>query len=569
MVLKAVPQDESILKVKNLSICFGSTQVLQELNFDLKKRQTLALVGESGSGKTLSSRALLRLLPSAATISGGEVWFHSARFGELDLLKAPEVQLRQIRGGEIGMVFQEPGSALNPVFRCGEQLMETIRVHQAMSRQQAREKSLQLLETCRLKAPKRIFMAYPHQLSGGQKQRVMIALALAISPSMIIADEPTTSLDLKVAAHIVALLRELQQQMGLSMLFITHDLGLVKKLADEVVVLRAGKVVEKGSCMQVCGQPRQAYTRALLACRPPLFERPHRLLTLSALADQEASQVSAAQAQSGLKKATTPAAAGKKLWEIHGLEVRFRQKSGLFPGRKKYVQAVKNVSFDVYEGSCLGLIGESGSGKTSLARCMLGLIPASAGEIWYKTHRLWQIDSARQKAIRQEIQIIFQDPFLSLNPRMPVGKAIEEPMRIHGLVKGREARRRASLSLLRQVGLAESYYHRYPQAFSGGERQRICIARALALRPRFLVCDECVSSLDVSTQAQILNLLKDLQQQLGLTYLFISHDLRVVSFMSDSIMVMKEGEIIERGQREQILHHPQHPYTRELIEAAQ
>jgi len=561
----AVAQD--ILNIQDLSISFDQKEVVSGVNLRLKKGMILGIVGESGSGKTLSARAILKLIQPPGLIQSGSISYHSPQFGTIDLLQAPSKLLQKIRGQEISMIFQEPGSSLNPVFRCGTQVREVLQLHLKLSKQAAKIRSLELFEEVGLQEPLRMFQAYPHQLSGGQKQRVMIAMAMATQPEILIADEPTTSLDVGIQAKIIELLRELQRNRQMSMIFITHDLGVLAKMADEVAVMQAGKLVETGTLDQILTHPQHPYTQALLACRPQLEEKYHRFIALADFVQDEKTEpkiISSAQQKSRLAQLT----AQEPLWEIKDIATYFKLRKSPLSFQHRLIKAVDGLSFQIFPGETLGLIGESGSGKTTLGRSMLRLLEPQKGEIFYRQQSLLQLSQQELRKLRKDIQIIFQDPFSSLNPRITIGKAIQEPMRVHGLYDSESQRKKQTIALLERVGLQETHYDRYPHAFSGGERQRICIARALALAPQFIICDECASSLDVSVQAQILNLLKDLQDEKELTYLFISHDLRVVRQMSDRIMVMKAGKIVEIGDTDSLIKSPQHPYTQQLIEEA-
>ena len=530
---------EPLLTVTDLGLRLGSRILLQGIQFSLAAGQSLGIVGESGSGKTLLARTLLGITPPGAVVTG------SLRFAGQDL-RDPEVQ-RRVRGSQIGMIFQEPGAALNPLFTAEFHLVETLRCLRGLSVGEARQQAAARLQEVNL-SPE-ILKRYPHQLSGGQQQRLLIALALCGDPQLLVADEPTTALDVTIQAQILALLKTLQQQRHLSLIFITHDLSLLRQLTDHVLVLRQGQIVEQGS-LTAAAHP---YTQALLACRPPLDRVLERLPTLAA---PQPSRVIPEREQT------------ERLQHLQQqpplLRVRALTTTFSLPGQRGQVRAVNSVSFDCYPGETLGIVGESGSGKSTLARTILGLVPAHSGQV------LWQGEDLlkkRQHHHRRQIQMIFQDPYNALNPRLTVGEALLEPMLLHRLYPSRAAAQSQVITLLSWVGLEADGAGRYPHQFSGGQRQRIAIARALACQPRLLVCDECVSSLDVSIQAQILNLLKDLQQRLDLTYLFISHDLSVVRFVADRILVMYHGEALELAPAPQLYRHPQQDYTRRLLAA--
>lgn len=559
--------DASYLKTENLTISFNGKKVADRVSFELEKGKVLGIVGESGSGKTLTARAILQLVDAPGKIEDGSISFQSHSQGKVNLLGLNHQQIRQIRGREVGMIFQEPGRALNPVFRCGNQMTEVLRLHLSLDKQKAKARALSLFEEVGLSEPERMFQAYPHQLSGGQKQRIMIALALAGEPKLLIADEPTTSLDVGIQVHIIQLLKRLQQSKEMSLIFITHDLELIRKLADQVVVMQKGKVVENSAKTVLFRTPQHPYTKALLACRPPLDQLQSRLLTLDDFIDKAnipKTPFIPQEKQAGRLKALTTQ---KPLWSIQHLSTYFKVKKRPLSFSRQWVKAVDDVSFDIYPGETLGLVGESGSGKTTLGRSMLKLVESQQGEVFFNEKNILKLSTNELRKLRPSMQIIFQDPFNSLNPRLTIGKAIEEPMRVHNIIPDAKKRKEVALALLKKVGLQPEHYDRHPHAFSGGERQRISIARALALKPKFMICDECVSSLDVSIQAQILNLLKDLQVAEGLTYLFISHDLRVIRQMCDRIMVMKDGKIVEIGATNEVITNPQHVYTKSLIEA--
>ena len=554
---------ENLLEVQNLSIRFGTNTVVDDLSFALPKAKTLAIVGESGSGKSMTALALLGLLPTEAQLSAQQLRFQPSDEQQFQLQNCQAKDWQQIRGKAIGMIFQEPMTSLNPLQRCGQQIDEVLRLHLGLNAQQARQRSLEWLIKVKIQDPERIYQAYPHQISGGQKQRVMIAMAMCCNPALLLADEPTTALDATVQKEIVLLMRELQQEFNTAILFISHDLSLVAGLADQVLVMHQGKLVEKGSSEQIFEQPQAAYTKALLSCRPPLDHKVARLATIDDFVEKDP-QATAKDAAIPI----IPTAATTNLLEVKNLSTWFPLRKSWFGKTRNWVKAVQEATFDIKAGQTLGLVGESGSGKTTLGRSILRLIEPTSGAINYNGQDIEKIDAEAMRQLRRELQIVFQDPYSSLNPRLPVGLAITEPMKVHGIGSNDQDREERCIALLEQVGLQADHFTRYPHEFSGGQRQRLCIARALAVQPRFLVCDEAVSSLDVSVQATVLNLLKDLQAQQGLTYLFISHDLAVVRFMCDDIMVMKDGVIVEKGPAEQVFEAPAHPYTQALLEAS-
>lgn len=553
---------ENLLEVQNLTIRFGANTVVDDLTFVLPKGKTLAIVGESGSGKSMTALALLGLLPTEAQLSVQQLQFQPSLEQGFQLQHCQSKDWQQIRGKAIGMIFQEPMTSLNPLQRCGQQIDEVLRLHLGLNAQQARQRSLEWLVKVKIQDPERIYSSYPHEISGGQKQRVMIAMAMCCNPSLLLADEPTTALDATVQRDIILLMRELQQEFNTAILFISHDLSLVAGLADQVLVMQQGKLVEKGSSEQIFEHAQAPYTKALLSCRPPLDRKVARLATIDDFVEKEQN--------TDVKEVapTIPPAASTNLLEVKNLSTWFPSQKSWFGKTRNWVKAVQDASFDIKAGQTLGLVGESGSGKTTLGRSLLRLIEPTAGTIHYNGQDIEKIDAEAMRQLRRELQIVFQDPYSSLNPRLPVGLAITEPMKVHGIGSNDQDRVERCIVLLEQVGLQADHFTRYPHEFSGGQRQRLCIARALAVQPRFLVCDEAVSSLDVSVQATVLNLLKDLQAQQGLTYLFISHDLAVVRFMCDDIMVMKDGVIVEMGAAEQVFEAPTHPYTQALLEAS-
>jgi peptide/nickel transport system ATP-binding protein len=558
--------DHMLLSIRDLRVSFrmgqvdGVTQRQQAVgrgdvgvSFDVPENTTVALVGESGSGKSVTAMSILNLLPDNAERQG------VIRFRDRDMLAASLAELQAMRGREIACVFQDPMTSLNPVFSVGNQLCEPLMRHLGMTRRQAIERAEALLNEVGLPEPKRRLSAYPHELSGGQQQRVMIAMALACEPKLLIADEPTTALDVTIQRQIMELLGKLKAKHRMSMLFISHDLGVVGEIADHVVVMRQGTVREQGPVAQIFASPQDAYTKALLACRPTLEHRAARLMVID---DHIAGREAGAKAKP--KDANAPV-----IIEASGLTKSFWLKSGVF-GRKEF-QAVKGASFQLRRGHTLGVVGESGSGKTTMGLTLLRLHEPSGGptggRVMFDGRDLLGIRRHEMLPVRRRIQVVFQNPYASLNPRFTIGQTLIEPMNIHGVgadAADREARARA---LLAKVGLEESAMHKYPHEFSGGQRQRVAIARCLTLNPEVMVLDEAVSALDVSVQAQVLNLLKDLQDELGLSYIFISHDLAVVRFMADEVLVMKDGEVVEQAPMEEILDRPKQEYTKRLMSA--
>lgn len=562
---------EPILEIRDLCVDFTSgTRAIHHLHLTLHKGEILALVGESGSGKSVSSLSILQLLPSPpALYPQGKILFHQQN-QVIDLLKASETTLEQIRGHKIAMIFQEPMTALNPVLTCGFQVCEAIQKHLGLDKQAAHEKTIALFEQVKLPNPAAICNRYPHQLSGGQKQRVMIAMAMSCEPALLICDEPTTALDATVQQKILVLLKELQQANGMGILFITHDLGLVASFADRVAVMYKGRVVENNNTHNLFNNPQHPYTKALLACRPALHPKGEKLPVVSDFMEQDVNgniiEKTRPAAVSSIPQ-TLVSADQSPLVAVKDLHIWYPTRKNLLGKPLEWMKAVNGVSFNVYPGETLGLVGESGCGKTTLGRAILGLTPIQSGHILYKGVPVSQQDRKTWLPLRREMQLIFQDPYASLNPRIRIGPAIAEPLLVHGLARNAAEAREQVIELLEKVNLQADHYHRFPHEFSGGQRQRIVIARALALKPSFVVCDESVAALDVSVQAQVLNLLNELKQDFGFTALFISHDLSVVRYLSDRIIVMQKGQIVESGDPQSIYTRPANPYTRELIDA--
>jgi peptide/nickel transport system ATP-binding protein len=556
-----------LLSIENLSIDFvteqQSTAAVKNISLQVNRGEILALVGESGSGKSVSSLSILQLLPQPpAKYSTGRILFSEDGISTTDLLHAPEKTIRKIRGHKIAMIFQEPMTSLNPVMSCGRQVMESLLIHKNIGAEEAKKQTLAWFEKVKLPEPATIFHRYPHELSGGQKQRVMIAMAMCCQPSLLICDEPTTALDVTVQKTILQLIKELQQQQNMGVIFITHDLGVVAEIANRVAIMYKGEIVEENTRKEIFGSPKHPYTRALISCRPSMHAKGERLPTVNDFLGENPGPGMAKQALQ-----LTPSLSTAVLVKVEHLTVRFPGKANLLGNTTSYFTAVDDVSFELFKGETLGLVGESGCGKTSLGRALLRLIEPASGKVLFNGTDITRLGKDQVKQMRKDVQLIFQDPYSSLNPRLAIGDAIAEPMKIAGIEKSGRERKKKVAELLDRVNLSSGMMNRYPHEFSGGQRQRIVIARALALNPSFLVCDESVSALDVSVQAQVLNLLNELKADLGLTMLFISHDLSVVRYMCDRIMVMNRGKIIESGPADDVYYHPQSHYTKQLIEA--
>ncbi|GGZ75182.1 ABC transporter ATP-binding protein [Algibacter mikhailovii] len=549
-----------ILKVENLTISFGKNEVIHGISYSLNSNEILGIVGESGSGKSVSSLAILGLLPKKiANINSGSITYNNT-----DLTTLKPKLFQKIRGNKIAMIFQEPMSSLNPSMTCGKQVQEILLQHTEQSKTDAKEAVILLFEKVKLPNPERVYDAYPHEISGGQKQRVMIAMAIACKPDILIADEPTTALDVTVQKDIISLLKELQAETKMSIIFITHDLALISEIANRVLVMYKGHIVEESLVADIFNNPQNNYTKALINARPSLDTRLKKLPTIQDFLDNDISDdiISHDQRQKNHEKLY-----GKPpLLEVINVEKAYISKSGLFSQSQSF-KAVNDVSFKLYEGETLGLVGESGCGKSTLGNAILQLDKATSGQIIYKGIDITKLSKAETRTLRKDIQIIFQDPYSSLNPRIPVGQAILEPMKVHKLYNSDAERKARVIDILNKVGLSEDYYNRYPHEFSGGQRQRIGIARTIALQPKLIVCDESVSALDISVQAQVLNLLNTLKEDFGFTYIFISHDLAVVKYMSDQLLVMNQGQIEELDDADIIYANPKQEYTKKLIEA--
>ena len=560
-----------LLKVNNLRVSFCRDDKWQEavhgVDFEVFKGKTLGIVGESGSGKSVSNLAVMQLLDRRKS----RIEADSILLEDKDIFRYNDDQMSEVRGKEIAMIFQEPMTSLNPVYKCGFQVVEALG-RQKTSSQQHKEKVLELFEKVKLPNPEIIFDKYPHELSGGQKQRVMIAMALISNPKVLIADEPTTALDVTVQKEILKLLKELQCENGMGMIFITHDLGVVSEIADDVIVMNKGVIVEKGTTHDILNNPQHPYTKGLIACRPPLDYRIERLPVVKEFLDGKWNDNDQVKNEllitdESRKKQHELLYSQEPILKVENLKTWYPLRKGVFGRTYDYVKSVDDVSFDVYPGETLGLVGESGCGKTTLGRSILRLVEPTSGSVIFEGKDVSKMSDKDLREYRKEAQIIFQDPYSSLNPRISIGDAIAEPMMVHGIETDAKKRRERVCHLLEEVGLEASHYQRYPHEFSGGQRQRICIARALAVEPKLIICDESVSALDVSVQAQVLNLLNRLKKEFNFTYIFISHDLGVVRFMSDRVVVMYNGKIQEMDEADRLFNNPQNDYTKKLIAA--
>jgi peptide/nickel transport system ATP-binding protein len=581
---KILSSPTTILQVEDLSIHFKTpyreTVAVDHINFELHQGEAIGIVGESGSGKSVTALSIMHLLQTPpAQYTSGNIFFKSKRNGIIDLLTLDNHTLRSVRGNEIGMIFQEPMSSLNPVFTCGDQVSEAIRVHQHISAKDAREKTIALFNEVQLPRPEKIFDSYPHEMSGGQKQRVMIAMAMSCNPSVLIADEPTTALDVTVQTNILRVMENLRENHDTSLIFISHDLGVIAEVADRILVMYEGKIVEEGNVFQIFNNPQHPYTKGLLACRPRLDIKLRQLPTVKDFMTgdtpgQTGKYRSVGEAlllNAELKKETIQkrldVIQGGPILRVSNLTTSFPLSRDLLGRVNESLTAVDQVSFEVYPGETVGLVGESGCGKTTLGRTIIRLIDPQEGEIVFDGHKVHAMKGEALRQLRKHMQIIFQDPYSSLNPRQTIGQAIAEPLKVHRIVEDKIKRKARVYELLEKVGLKHAHYNRFPHEFSGGQRQRACIARALATNPQLIICDESVSALDVSVQAQVLNLLNDLKKEFKFTYIFISHDLSVIKFMADRIFVMNKGKLVEMGYSDALFDRPKEDYTRKLLSA--
>ncbi len=578
----SLPED-MLLEVNNLNVVFRKdnqyTQAVTDASFNIKKGEVIGIVGESGSGKTVTCLSIMHLIPNPpGLISGGEMLFRKKDNSVVDLNLMSPQDIRKIRGNEIGMIFQEPMTSLNPVIKCGSQVAEAILLHKKISAKEAQQQTIELFDKVNLPNPQSIFKRYPHELSGGQKQRVMIAMAMSCNPELIIADEPTTALDVTIQKGILELLNNVRKNDNTSVIFISHDLSVIAEIADRVIVMLNGKIIEQGTIDEIFTKPQHPYTKGLLACRPPMDKRLKVLpvvsdfMNINEQGDVIAVENSyekvvqrAVESEEERKNSLKEIYSRDKILQVKQLKTWFPINKPLFGETKEWFKAVDDITFDVFTGETLGLVGESGCGKTTLGRTILKLAKAKDGQVLFLNEEVLRLKEKDFRPLRKDIQIIFQDPYSSLNPRIAVGEAIMEPMEVFNIGKNSKERKDIAMDLLKKVGMKESHFYRFPHEFSGGQRQRICIARTLSVQPKFIICDESVSALDVSVQAQVLNLLNDLKKEFNLTYIFISHDLSVVRFMSDRIIVMNKGKIEEIGDADQIYFNPQTEYTKRLI----
>lgn len=558
----------TLLAVENLRVSFkteeeGYVEAIKGISFNVDVDQTVALVGESGSGKSVTSLTIMGLLPENLTRVAAD---SRLLFEGRDLLTLSRTELRQLCGKDIAMIFQEPMSSLNPVFTIGSQIAEILLLHGIVPKSQVKQRVIELLTEVGIPNPEQKYHAYPSQMSGGQQQRVMIAMAIACEPKLLIADEPTTALDVTIQKQIIELLAKIRKKRQMSMIFITHDLSLVGEVADRVVVMRYGEIREQGDCQQILRQPRDIYTRALLLCRPRIDQRPYHLpVTADFMHSDGTPKTQPHQLPNQPQRKRGLTGDEEIILEVRNLKKSFFARTGLF--KRQEFQAVKGVSFTLAKGKTLGLVGESGSGKTTIGLLLMRLLEATSGEIFLEGRDILKLSEREFSAYQRKIQIIFQNPYASLNPRFSIGKILMEPMRLHHIGQNDDERRQMAFELLRRVSLPDSAFYRYPHEFSGGQRQRIAIARCLSLKPEIIICDESVSALDVSVQAQVLNLFQELQDELGISYIFISHDLTVVNYIADQVMVMNHGDLVEIANSDTLYTNPQHPYTRTLLSA--
>ena len=572
-----------LLEINNLITEFetdgAATRAVDNISFNISKGETVGLVGESGSGKSVTALSIMRLISKPGKISSGEINFYEDG-KKSNLLSLTGGEIRKYRGNKMAMIFQEPATSLNPLFTCGEQVSEALLVHRKASRAKAKAQSISLFTKVQLADPAQVYDSYPHQLSGGQKQRVMIAMAISCNPSLLIADEPTTALDVTIQKNILGLLRQLSKENEMGMLFISHDLGVIAEIADRVIVMYKGKVVETGSVKEIFTNPRHPYTKGILACRPPLDKKLRLLPTISDFMQVNKDGSFVELPRSVEETISTRIISREEIFtrnrmiydqspllQVKNLKTYFPLRKGFLGNTRGYIKAVDDVSFDVFPGETLGLVGESGCGKTTLGRTIIKLTKSTAGKVIYRDMDLAELTGNKLRKMRRHIQFIFQDPYSSLNPRMTVGDAIIEPMIAHRIYANKAERKAKTVELLVRVGLKEDHYNNYPHQLSVGQRQRVCIARSIGLQPEFLICDEPVSALDVSVQAQVLNLINDLKKDYNFTCIFISHDLSVVKYMSDRMIVMNKGKIEEMGLSGEVYINPKSAYTRKLIEA--
>ena len=552
-----------LIQIKNLQITFAQENnlvpVVKNISFQIPRGKITALIGESGSGKSVTALSFLQLLPNTAAISGHMLFSEDGITSE-NLINLPKEKMQQLRGNKIAMIFQEPMTSLNPVHTCGAQVMEALMLHKKLSKKEATQATIELFKKVELPKPEQMIHRYPHQISGGQKQRVMIAMAMSCNPALLIADEPTTALDVRVQKNILLLLKKLQSENGMGILLITHDLSLVADVADEIAVMYKGELVEKGNAQEVLNNPQHLYTKALLACKPSAA---HKGKKLSIVADVLKGEIiTESLPLNNIETSSTPI-----VLKVENLKVNFPTAKNIFGKVTEYFHAVDDVSFTVNKNETVGLVGESGCGKTTLGRAILGLVKPTSGNIIFNGKNIASYNEKEMRVVRKDLQIVFQDPYGSLNPRLSIGDAIVEPMKVHHTGMNKNTRKEKAVHLLEQVNMPADVFNRYPHQFSGGQRQRICIARALALNPNFLIFDESVSALDVSVQAQVLNLINDLKARYNFTSIFISHDLSVIHYISDRVMVMHKGKIIEQGTAGEIFYQPKENYTKELLNA--